>query len=175
MTLIDRSGSCAIITLIVDDVCYVANIGDSRAVLSSNGGEKVTALSKDHKPCDVDEYKRIVGAGGKVYQTTTSHKKQDSGEDYEYIVGPIRVLPGRLSVCRTIGDPDAKFEARGGNPKVVTATPDILNFKITDEHDFIVVGCDGVFDKMSNEDVCKAVWLTCDQHKKQTKERTSIQ
>lgn len=173
MTLVDRSGSCANITLIVGDVCYVANVGDSRAVLSSSGGKKVTSLSKDHKPCDIDEYKRITGAGGQVYQTTTSQKKQDS-EEYEYTVGPIRVLPGRLSVCRTIGDPDAKLEARGGNSKVVTATPDIRKFKISGEHDFIVLGCDGIFDKMSNDDVCKSVWLTCDTLKEQTKEQTSI-
>ena len=30
----DKSGSCAIITLIVDEAVYVANVGDSRAILS---------------------------------------------------------------------------------------------------------------------------------------------
>jgi len=42
----------------------VANVGDSRAVLSSNRGKDSTALSRDHKPCDLDEYKRIIAAGG---------------------------------------------------------------------------------------------------------------
>jgi protein phosphatase 2C family protein 2/3 len=36
---IERSGSCAIIALVVDDVCYVANTGDSRAVMSISGGK----------------------------------------------------------------------------------------------------------------------------------------
>jgi protein phosphatase 2C family protein 2/3 len=31
----ERSGSCAIVALIVGDICFVANVGDSRAVLSS--------------------------------------------------------------------------------------------------------------------------------------------
>lgn len=37
-TLVERSGSCAIVALIVSDMCYIANVGDSRAVLSSHFG-----------------------------------------------------------------------------------------------------------------------------------------
>jgi protein phosphatase PTC2/3 len=65
--VIERSGSCAIVVLIVGEVCYVANVGDSRAVLSSETGKKLTALSRDQKPSDVDEHRRIVEAGGQVY------------------------------------------------------------------------------------------------------------
>jgi serine/threonine protein phosphatase PrpC len=70
----------------------------------------------------------------------------------EVIVGPLRVLPGRLSVSRTFGDAEAKIEKFGGNSKVVIATPEIKQFKISSEHDFVVLGCDGIFDKLSNED-----------------------
>ena len=38
LTVIERSGSCAIVSMIVGDVCYIANVGDSRAVLSMNSG-----------------------------------------------------------------------------------------------------------------------------------------
>ena len=63
-------------------------------------------------------------------------------------------------MARTIGDIEAKLEKYGGNPKVVVATPDIYQFKLKDHHDFIVLGTDGIFDKMSSEDVGNAVWAT---------------
>lgn len=80
-------------------------------------------------------------------------------------MGPIRVLPGRLSVCRTFGDPEAKLEYRGGNPNVVKAEPEVKVFQIAKHHDFIVLGCDGIFDKLTNEDISKCVWLSCDAAK----------
>lgn len=61
------SGSCAIVVLTVDEVCYVANLGDSRAILSSCSGEKLFLLSRDHKPNEDYEKYRILGNGGKVY------------------------------------------------------------------------------------------------------------
>jgi len=52
-TVLDKSGSCAIVILIVGDMCYAANVGDSRATISINGGQIVMPLSRDHKPSDV--------------------------------------------------------------------------------------------------------------------------
>jgi protein phosphatase 2C family protein 2/3 len=66
--MLDRSGSCAIVTLFVDDLCYVANVGDSRAVMSCDGGKYIVDLSKDHKPNEKAEAIRIQQGGGKIYQ-----------------------------------------------------------------------------------------------------------
>jgi len=49
-------------------MCYVANTGDSRAVMSGGDGMKIFPLSIDHKPMEEDEHKRIIEAGGKIYQ-----------------------------------------------------------------------------------------------------------
>ena len=65
---IQRSGSCAIVVLIVGEVAYVANVGDSRAFMSVDQGKKIVPLSVDHKPENPDEQKRIESNGGKVYQ-----------------------------------------------------------------------------------------------------------
>jgi protein phosphatase 2C family protein 2/3 len=41
----------------------------------------------------------------------------------------------------------------------VIATPEITSYKLLEnQHDFIMVGCDGIFDKMSTEEVIKEVW-----------------
>mmetsp|Transcript_19643 Transcript_19643/g.30301 ORF Transcript_19643/g.30301 Transcript_19643/m.30301 type:complete len:81 (+) Transcript_19643:2006-2248(+) len=64
---VERSGSCAIIVLIVGDLCYVGNVGDSRAIMSVDGGEKILLLSKDHKPEDDGETGRIEAGGGQIY------------------------------------------------------------------------------------------------------------
>ena len=56
----DKSGSCAIVVLTVDEVCYVANLGDSRAILSAGSGDKLFLLSRDHKPNEDYERGRII-------------------------------------------------------------------------------------------------------------------
>lgn len=66
----DASGSCAIVVFIYNGMCYVANLGDSRAVLVSENGQKCYQITKDHKPSNPSEQKRIIEAGGKIYQTT---------------------------------------------------------------------------------------------------------
>jgi len=65
--IVDRSGSCAIVVLIIEEMCYVANVGDSRAVMSGDGGKRTYSLSRDHKPSDEHEKQRVLDAGGKIY------------------------------------------------------------------------------------------------------------
>ena len=70
----------------------------------------------------------------------------------EIIIGPIRVFPGRLSVSRTFGDTEAKITNKGGNPNVVVCTPEIRSFKLDKGHDFVILGCDGIFDKLTDRE-----------------------
>lgn len=69
------------------------------------------------------------------------------------------MFPGRLSVSRTFGDVEAKEKLLGGIYNVITAEPDIKQFKLqSGEHDFILLGCDGIFDKLSNREVIDLIW-----------------
>ena len=150
MNPIDTSGSCAVVILIVSENCYVANLGDSRAVMSGDNGKKTYALSKDHKPGNPSEKQRIENSGGRVYQTWHTVNQQK-------LQGPDRILPGRLSVSRSFGDAKAKLVEFGGMPEVLSSVPDVKVFKVLPDHDFIVIGCDGIFDKLSSKEVVLSV------------------
>ena len=49
-------------------MCYIANLGDSRAVLFRQTAKEKLAieLSYDHKPTRPDEKERIIRSGGKI-------------------------------------------------------------------------------------------------------------
>lgn len=71
---------------------------------------------------------------------------------------PFRVIPGRLAVSRAIGDPEAKLPKFNGKSKVVIAKPDIYELNVEDDLDFLVLCSDGVFDKLSNQEVVNTAW-----------------
>lgn len=163
--LIEKSGSCALILLVVNEVCFVANVGDSRAILSKDGGRTAHSLTKDHKPCVPSEKERIMKAGGKIYRTQiqTISLESDKGEEIEkeeIVNGPYRVFPGRLSVSRTFGDFEAKLQKYGGNPNVVIVEPEIFEVPIDSSSDFILLGCDGLFDRFTSEELVGRIWET---------------
>ena len=186
-TGIDSSGSCAIIILIIENRVYIANVGDSRAILSAKNGTKFYPLSRDHRPGDEKEYKRILDAGGKIYKTeyeysnrntnvnsynnrstynnkrnysnnSTSNRINISNNRNSSVIGPLRVSPGKLSVSRTIGDIEAKDPKFGGNPNVIISIPEIKYFDNTDKNDFILIFCDGVYEKLKNQDIIDCIW-----------------
>ena len=61
-------------------------------------------------------------------------------------------------MSRTFGDLEAKIDKRKGNKNVVIAVPEIKSFRITDDHDFIVLASDGIYDKINNKDAIECVW-----------------
>lgn len=141
---LDRSGSCAIVAFFYGSDLYVANVGDSRAIMSLKFGEIASELSLDHKASDEFEQKRIFDAGGKIYQTKLQNSNPSvkifyEGEEHDFILGPHRVMPGRLSVTRTFGDIEAKLPELRGNPKAIVNDPEIKKISLYGDQDFIIL------------------------------------
>ena len=129
------AGCTAVTAFVRGDQLIVANSGDSRGVLCRNG--RSIALSKDHKPTDEPESKRIVRAGGYV------------------VDGRIN---GSLNLSRAIGDLEYK-ESRNLPPQdqIVTAWPDIKQIKLEKGDEFMILACDGIWDVLTNQAACDFV------------------
>ena len=162
--LLDTSGSCGVILLIKKNKCIIANIGDSRLVMFKN--KRVVFSTSDHKPNTYIEKHRIESQGGSVYQTTAAIPIYQNGKLIEI---PWRVCPGGLSVSRTFGDIESKDERFGGKKGVVVALPDISEFELNDEYNFIVIGCDGIFDVLSNGEIIECIKIVLKINKSKNK------
>ena len=163
--IIDRSGSCAVIILIIDNKAYVANVGDSRCLLSMENGKKFVEVTKDHKPNSPNEVKRIKKYGGNIYQSeTVINNVNNPNVNGKILIGPYRVLPGRLSVSRTVGDVEAKLEKFGGNPNVIIPDPEIFFYDLNrNDIDFFILGCDGIYDQISSNEVLECAWMVLNE------------
>ncbi|KAK1744914.1 protein-serine/threonine phosphatase, PP2C family [Skeletonema marinoi] len=133
-----HAGCTSIVAVIVGRTLVVANAGDSRGVICRKGG-LAEPLSFDHKPLQHREMNRITNAGGFVNQ-----------------FGRVN---GNLNLSRSIGD--LKYKQVPGIPpaeQMITAEPDILSTTIGEEDEFIVLGCDGIWDCLTNEECAKYVY-----------------
>ncbi len=73
------------------------------------------------------------------------------------LFGPTRIIPGNLSVARTIGDVYTKLVAFGGKPNVISCEPDIFKLNEVNGVDYIFLATDGVYDCLSNTDITKMI------------------
>ena len=100
--LLDKSGSCSLSALIIDEWCYVAYLGDSRGIYSFDSGKQFFQVTRDHKPNDIIEKTRIEKSGGKIYKDTRLKvdgvKIRVNEKDAPGIKFPYRVSPGNLAV-----------------------------------------------------------------------------
>lgn len=140
------SGTTAVICTIIGNVLTCANVGDSRIILgmiNDEGNLVVDEVSTDHKPDTPAEKKRIEEAGGRVFAVT-----YEDGID-----GPARVwlakidIPG-LAMSRSLGDTVAHSVG-------VSSTPEITIKTITPQHKFLVMGSDGLWEFISNQETLK--------------------
>ncbi|WZZ57927.1 hypothetical protein YC2023_058034 [Brassica napus] len=133
-----QDGATAVCVWIVDQKVFIANIGDAKAVLarSSTTNEsgshteacnplKAIVLTREHKAIYPQERSRIQKSGGVV---------SSNGR-----------IQGRLEVSRAFGD--RQFKKFG-----VIATPDIHAFELTERENFMILGCDGLWEVFGPSD-----------------------
>ena len=153
------SGATCVTCVIRDGLVQIGNCGDSRAVLgrrTASGGYSAIPLSRDHKPDRQDERKRIQEQGGQVgcRQIVVGHS---ANGPVMLPMGPARVwyttARGEtmgLAMSRSLGD--AIVHTVG-----VSAEPEITDHEIQDADAFIVMGTDGVWDVVDNNQAVEIV------------------
>lgn len=121
-------GTTAIAMLIRGDTLAVANCGDCRAILC-RGGDPLQ-LSTDHTASDPEERRRLESLGFSVV----------------HFNGNPRVPPAMIEVTRSIGDYDMKEHG-------LSAEADTVEIRLEENDEFIVMGSDGLFEYLSNEEI----------------------
>lgn len=146
-----ESGTTAVSAFQHHDRLFVANVGDSRAVLgrcdTSRGTTlKAVDLSSDHKPGRPDERQRIVAAGGKVDQGCFPIPM--GGTVRWQKAGPERVMDkhgmGGLAVSRSLGDLSLR--------PYVSAKPEVTERRLDSKDKFMILGSDGIWDQLSSKE-----------------------
>ena len=143
------SGSTCVSVIYTPERLIVPNIGDSRAVLGrydfNTKTYKAIDLSRDHKPTEKDEAKRIIDNDGRIQPFT------EEGE----FVGPQRVwikdeeVPG-LAMTRSFGD---RVAATVG----VMSEPEIKEFNFEEGDKFMIVASDGIWEFISSQECVEIV------------------
>jgi len=125
-------GSTAVTAILIDSkMLYVANVGDSRAVISKSGEAK--QLSIDHEPGNLVEKQDIVKKGGFVSN----------------MPGDVPRVDGQLAVARAFGDKSLKAH--------LSVTPDIKEVEIDADTEFLILASDGLWKVMKNQEAVDLV------------------
>jgi len=108
---------------------WIANCGDSRSVLCRKG--RAFLLSQDHTPALPSEYNRIINAGGAVNKFGR--------------------VDGNLNLSRSLGDLFYKNGPGGPEAQKICGVPDIRHVTFRPGDEFIVLGCDGIWERSTNK------------------------
>jgi serine/threonine protein phosphatase PrpC len=124
------SGSTANVAVYDRDrnVFYVANTGDTRAVVCRNG--TALDLSYDRKGSDSEEIARVVRAGGFVANGR---------------------IQGSLAVSRALGDIQLKEQGNLNLKGVLLPDPELSCFFPTAVDHFMIIATDGLWDVLSSQ------------------------
>jgi serine/threonine protein phosphatase PrpC len=122
-------GTTACIALVIEDKLFVANCGDSRAVLCVSE-EDAAQLTFDFKASDPYARQTVIKRGGEVVNTK----------------GAMRVQ-GSLAITRAIGD---EYLRKANGQKVISSRPKVMQVDLSQlkerERSFLLLMSDGISD-----------------------------
>jgi protein phosphatase 2C family protein 2/3 len=128
------TGSTACVALVEDSMIHLANVGDSRAILSRKW--RSMALTTDHKPRNPLERERIEAAGGFVCTFS----------------GRINRVFHNLS--RAVGDFAFKSNSElSAEEQIMSAEADTSSVRIEPDDNFLLIGSDGLWDYRENQEI----------------------
>ncbi|KAJ0244442.1 protein phosphatase 2C 34 [Hirschfeldia incana] len=148
-----NSGTTALTVVRQGEVIYVANVGDSRAVLatvSEEGSLTAVQLTVDFKPNIPQEEERIIGCNGRVFCL-------EDEPGVHRVWQPEEESPG-LAMSRAFGDYCIK--AYG-----LVSVPEVTQRHINTRDQFVILATDGVWDVISNEEAVDIVSSTAERPK----------
>ena len=128
-------GTTANIMLIKNGIIYIANVGDSLSVMYKN--RKAYNLNREHQTIIESEKERVLKSGASIV-------------GYR--------INGMLNLTRAIGD--LKFKSNYNlkrHEQSVISLPEITIIDNIDDIDFIIMGCDGVWDCVKRQLFCDFV------------------
>jgi len=133
------SGTTALTCLMLGKKLYLSNLGDCRALLvqKTENGYEGKILTKDHKPTDEEEKKRIEAAGGRVCPRPGGK----GGSERVWLAN--LDVPG-LSVTRAFGDHLCSDIG-------VISDPTTINYTLTDKDYILLLASDGIWEFMNSD------------------------
>ena len=143
------SGTTCTSLIITLDKIICANIGNTRAILAKyeNGYYNTINLSRDHKPTESEEIKRILSEGGVIKQLYDKKKKEYFGPERIWLKNSD--IPG-LSMSRSFGDNLAHTVG-------VTNIPEVLTFDYTGGEKFIVIASDSIWQYIDSDECVRII------------------
>ncbi|BAS79580.1 probable protein phosphatase 2C 16 isoform X1 [Oryza sativa Japonica Group] len=145
-------GSTACVVVIRGNQMIVGHVGDSRCVLSRQGGLAID-LSFDHKPCTrtESERERVQNAGGRSLGLRCEQVMGNYVVKEQWVLGD---FGGGVTISRSIGDfAFKKNKDLDREKQMLVCDPDILADDITDDMEFLVIASQGLWSCVDSADV----------------------
>ena len=126
----DKSLANALIVIIIENSCYIINLGISRCIMSTSNGNNIYQLNYEHNLSYKLEKNRLINLGYTIKNEGIQKLEENEFESYR---------------CFSLNLSDVN--------NYINSEPDILNFEIKETFDFIIICNKGVYNYLTNDEI----------------------